>query len=1443
MKSYDKMTPYELGETGQSEALRYLKDYLTQGTTNERRLAASAVSKIAAKYNPAAKELIPYLMSNLTYDASQVRQYSLKALEAFELSGDELEVIKSVAASDSQSYNRIGAQRILQKHEIPLAGAVLPSQTGGLRGVDEVADSFENRPLKKAAATVKETMVPGKRPFEPLGYISKVPLPISSFKQVLSRVKQEYHLENDVQTINEWMVHQGLLAEENSGDRIIQSVTKKGKALGITSKLTSSNHHVHYFNENAQRYIFEHFFLMPSAKSKDSQNHRMEEQRHESDAKVDKKSKQQKTIPRHVYLSEETKNMPIRFFHSHETYTANYVPANHNFVIQNIPGQVMKDAAHYPMICVLKNILMRGRPTRPSQYLHSQFSQLSDDEELCSPCFFISNVQPVWLDTIKGHDESNDQTAVIFFEEIIEEYLGEYGFIKQLLLPEVSIGEITLADNQHFIDEKVDFYLPQAHLVIEIDGFQHQQNLSINMNDKERSRYLEKYKVKTIRINAKDIKQRTHSLQEKMRAIKNRLMEFEEILGEYQTAYCHQEEYYSQHENHNKMQLTAVMRFQILLLSLLEKGHIKLSDKKWQFAIVNRDVEGYANMAVQDLLLWVKELSKLMKLPFVKPQVIIKEYPAGASKHHENWINIDFSLLQRWTDENEADGEEDRIYVRTDYFDSRNYFFVSVANPINYDIVMEGKNNDIGAMHFILKNIFGYDQFAPGQRAAIINSLSGRQTIGLLPTGGGKSLIYQYVGLLQPCISFVVTPIKSLMQDQKESLDRFGIHHTNYINSNQSADEKSEVQKYYGSGKYQFVWISPERFQTIGFREQLEVINHERVIGLAIIDEVHCLSEWGHDFRTAYLNLAKTINKFCPSARILALTATASVNVLKDIMIEFDISRDDVKTLPSFTRPELNFHIVKDNGASKHVKWKHLTSVIKTLSDEKDILTLKEENTSSGLIFTPFASGDAGCYKVSMNLKKKFGADVRFYSATIPKGTGFNNDQDYDRYKAVVQEEFKNNRFPLMVATKAFGMGIDKPNIRYTIHYGIPGSLEALYQEAGRAGRDKSPADCFVLFSEESTGQQYFEQIFGLQSRYDQIQSVLQEVGFDQRDCFKQLYFWTIGVKNIDEEMTEIKAVFKQYGKPGGEVLIHGKPLGLTKSHLEKAIYKLSLMGIVDDWTIHKWNDSMPVLHVTFKDYTLESVRENVVNYIRKYEPEFSLYESYQRDPQKTDFSSIYRKEEIHEFYRLLQILLTWQYENVAYHRRQSILTVYQQCQEKAEDPEAFKKYMEAYFKFSDSAFAFDYIAENPRDFKNWFDIFFKEDQQFVGKEAIAQVMPSLRRFLESYRSNSGLNFVSGVIHLLTGQYQKDDGKQRLEDAFQSIREFGESERKEILRASLLIAPHMDEVNRSHFSKLLLDEFPEEMLQIYDKSRDPYSKKYVLDHSVGRIKKLVEGVI
>lgn len=607
-----------------------------------------------------------------------------------------------------------------------------------------------------------------------------------------------------------------------------------------------------------------------------------------------------------------------------------------------------------PILYVTKNILQRGFPTTLSKYLQSQLGEIHKLENFEERFLFATKQRPVWNDTIKGDIENNYYPAKDFFENIIPNEFGEFAFIQSLLIPEIEINEITGEDDKNFINQQVDFYLPQAKLVIEIDGQQHKLDEVTRVLDSKRDNYLSGKGITTIRITTKELQNGTYTL--KVETILKHFTRYEKLLNSYKTA-CEKIEknQLSEDEIKTKLLPTAIIRFQVLLLELLTHKYLTL-DEDWNFNILaHEDLPDFAELAINDLLIWIDKLWKLKnKQEFKKPNFTITITKDKASfQLTTKAINIDFSLFKRYTDENK--NSDDIIFVRTDYFDivkDKNHFRVSTTEPINYNVTDQDKTT----LEFFLDNIFDKPSFREGQFPIISNALNQKDTIGLLPTGGGKSLCYQLPCLLQPSINFVVCPIKSLMYDQNDNLVKTLVTNVSFITSDLEAEEKREIERNFEQGRYLFVWISPEKFQIPSFRDKISAIVANFSIAYAVVDEVHCLSEWGHDFRTSYLNLAKTIDKLSPKQengegkiKFIGLTATASVNVLKDIKIEFArqkqrLEDENIKSLLDYSRKELRFEVINDKGNK-------IDKLKKLITELKDTESFIETTDKAGLIF------------------------------------------------------------------------------------------------------------------------------------------------------------------------------------------------------------------------------------------------------------------------------------------------------------------------------------------------------------------------------------------------------------------------------------------------------------------------------------------------------------
>ncbi|WP_028984034.1 DNA helicase RecQ [Sporolactobacillus terrae] len=340
------------------------------------------------------------------------------------------------------------------------------------------------------------------------------------------------------------------------------------------------------------------------------------------------------------------------------------------------------------------------------------------------------------------------------------------------------------------------------------------------------------------------------------------------------------------------------------------------------------------------------------------------------------------------------------------------------------------------AAHRALKKYFGYDEFRRGQDQIITRLLDVDDTIGIMPTGGGKSLCYQIPALLFPGVTLVISPLISLMKDQVDALGNAGIQAT-FINSSLSFTEGKERLTAAARGKYKLVYIAPERLEVPDFVQALERMQ----VSLVAIDEAHCISQWGHDFRPSYRSIPAMITRFSQKPVVVALTATATPNVTADICQLLGIAQDHV-IATGFARDNLNFQVIRGQSADVF------------LFDY-----LKKNQDQPGIVY---AATRKEVDRLSARLAEK-GLAVGRYHAGLS-----------EQERAMSQERFLYDDLTVLVATNAFGMGINKSNVRFVIHYNMPRNIEAYYQEAGRAGRDGEKSDCILLFSPQDIRLQKF---------------------------------------------------------------------------------------------------------------------------------------------------------------------------------------------------------------------------------------------------------------------------------------------------------------------------------------------------------------------------------
>lgn len=383
----------------------------------------------------------------------------------------------------------------------------------------------------------------------------------------------------------------------------------------------------------------------------------------------------------------------------------------------------------------------------------------------------------------------------------------------------------------------------------------------------------------------------------------------------------------------------------------------------------------------------------------------------------------------------------------------------------------------------ILKKFYGYEDFRPGQKKVVESLLNRNDTVAIMPTGAGKSICFQIPALLFEGVTLVISPLISLMKDQVDSLRQLGIAAV-YINSSVSKAQLYKDLQDISAGFYKIIYIAPERLTSEYLPDSFKNLN----ISMVAVDEAHCLSQWGHDFRPSYRNILNFTNSLRIKPIISAFTATATPEVKTDIINLLGLKQPNV-FVTGFDRPNLYFSVLRGE-----VKDKFVIDYVKKHQDE------------AGIIYVGTRK-DVDALQVLLEIK---GIKAGRYHAGMT-----------DEERNQMQEEFLYDNLSVMVATNAFGMGIDKPNVRYVIHYNMPKNMEAYYQEAGRAGRDGLSGNCILLYSPQDTQLQKFliskstESEIRQQLEYKRLQSMVDYCHTPQ--CLRAFILHYFGEFDVEE--------------------------------------------------------------------------------------------------------------------------------------------------------------------------------------------------------------------------------------------------------------------------------------------------------------------------------------
>lgn len=1084
-------------------------------------------------------------------------------------------------------------------------------------------------------------------------------------------------------------------------------------------------------------------------------------------------------------------------------FSASYTGTNPNFVIQNVKSSTGKCNA---VFSVLSNIFQRGCPTIPSKLLQEKFGKPFKKSYQYN--YNFDNC--CWDYVIKGGNFTNP--ALRFYKNILPQVLGEYSktFIAECPLVDI----IEACDKDEVFSEFVDFYSPLYNTVIEIDGVQHKTNSEQRVKDDNRNKLLNLHKVNIIRLNTSELGD--------LELVKNKL-------GSLKINFPYKEVVFDKSEisELDKNYMMAI-RIQLLLISLYKNNYLNLDDKVIQLNIFNNDniSKEIVEICVDDFMLWLKNICLLQNIEFEIPRVEVEFVDTEMSLSNMKGINVSISL----TDVYSQTEFENVFYVRNDYFIyeknlvssssqengpssylyCKNYFVVDCQN-INYKLAKE-KHSE--ALKFVLQNVSDvYKDFRENQLDIILECLNNRSVIGVLPTGAGKSLCYQLSALLIPSNTLMIAPLQLLMVDQYNNLnDKLGISNATYINST-----KRENLSIFSQIKALITIISPERFFSEKFTKLL--MGKDIYVGFVVIDEAHCLSEWGHDFRTSYLCLSHNLSRFLAADTFLmALTGTASHRVFEDVDCEFQNFKKK-KTNAIFAdnmrRDNLSIFIEKTNN-----KYKELIDNIAS--------TLIGVNSDKTLVFTKTKNGrfkdkeSSACISLVDEIKNddkfinKINEDIiSYYSG---------GEELKSENKLEVLQKFKAGELLVVFATKAFGMGVDIPDIRKTIHYGLPSSFESLYQQIGRAGRDGLPSKCYVYYTPEQKDS--VDKFFRLPPMpIKDMKKFLPSL----RELETNFYF--IQSSNLDADIEEkvIKRIFQGISTRNSlyhdyvkcntivdtfllEIADHHlnevcKNKGAAKTIIEKALYRLFLLGEIEMWSLVYENDiTNPTFnHLKLTKLSEEQKLERLKNHIQKYETNFKF------NMENT-------------FDNRLSFLIKWANENYLQERIQTMKTLYEQC-EIFNNSDVFMSYVSNYFS-NDPIYI--RLLDKNIELKAWIDAI---------KTHPTKTKARIARLLESYDKIVPLNYVSGITRLQLDEFENPDGRRRLELALESVAEYPKEDRLYLFNNTYKILK--DQV-KDVFVECWLNYCKEDCFKIYEETGNIICENYMIINFVNDLIKIGE---
>lgn len=507
-----------------------------------------------------------------------------------------------------------------------------------------------------------------------------------------------------------------------------------------------------------------------------------------------------------------------------------------------------------------------------------------------------------------------------------------------------------------------------------------------------------------------------------------------------------------------------------------------------------------------------------------------------------------------------------------------------VNGPIHYP-----ENPQEATVNYFLRRFFGHESLRDGQWGILRKALRGASVLGVLPTGAGKSVCYQLPSILLPGCGLVISPLISLIEDQKQNLRASGLDFAGGVNSAMTPeDAEAEVERFF-AGSYKLFYVSPERLQNRGFMERLRggLDTGTIRINCFVVDEAHLASEWGHEFRPSYLALPMAREKLAPKAALVLTTATASQMLRGDVLRMFGLDEaEDLVRPDEFDRPEISFAVyeVRSDEEKCESLLKMLRDQVPSILGARDFEQLHRAArrpgrcTSGGLVFTPWAkekSSDPATTSIRAKALAKW-LQKKTIEADYYTGSDLENERFHDAHKTDVQRRFKRDLLPVVVATKGFGTGIDKPNVRYVIHTSYSGSLEGYYQEAGRCGRDRQDSHAAIMWIRRHAECREFPPRCVLENTRGRCSFGLEtSCSFARQASFYRLNYPGVDV-DFDQQIEIMKepSTLREAIKAGGNVQFDARfqysPLvdkeGTCKNLVRPLLKALVKIGIVAGW-------------------------------------------------------------------------------------------------------------------------------------------------------------------------------------------------------------------------------------------------------------------------------------